>query len=81
MKRASATTAAVAATLGFGFALAGCGQKGPLYLPDEGNVVIRPVPQSDAPPPPTQDAPGTPTVPDESRKTTPAPNPPPDPGR
>ena len=46
--------------------LAGCGQKGPLYLPDEARgIVTRPAPSS-APNAPgeTQQAPSTPVTPD-----------------
>lgn len=50
MKRAGATVSLLAAAA----ALGGCGQKGPLYLPDRpGSVVTRPV----------QTAPATPAAP------------------
>jgi len=43
--------------------LAGCGQKGPLYLPDEARgIVTRPAPP--AAPGETQQAPSTPATPD-----------------
>ncbi|MEZ5531820.1 MAG: lipoprotein [Steroidobacteraceae bacterium] len=41
-----------------GVALAACGQKGPLYLPDSGNVIVRPPPAATpAPAPETAPAP------------------------
>jgi predicted small lipoprotein YifL len=42
-------------------ALAGCGQKGPLYLPDKGGTVVTTPPQS-APAQPPQSPPGQPEV-------------------
>jgi predicted small lipoprotein YifL len=51
-------------------ALLGCGQKGPLYLPDRtGAVITRPGPDSNTPPSQPQTAP-TP-VPSESAPETP----------
>jgi predicted small lipoprotein YifL len=48
-----------------GFALAGCGIKGPLYLPEKSSeVVVRPAPTSappaEQPPPPPSDDTGSP---------------------
>jgi predicted small lipoprotein YifL len=44
--------------------LAGCGQKGPLYLPDEARgIVTRPAPPTTAPGE-TQQSPSTPATPD-----------------
>lgn len=66
--RSALTAASLLAALG----AAGCGQKGPLYLPDEaGEVVTRPT-QTPAPNPaaPDSSAPPTPTPP-------PTPEPPP----
>jgi predicted small lipoprotein YifL len=49
------TLVAVAATAAFIACLGGCGQKGPLYLPDKGgDVVTRPAPQQ-APRQPSQE--------------------------
>jgi predicted small lipoprotein YifL len=58
--------------------LAGCGQTGPLYLPDRGEVVTRPAPtMAPATTPATPDAPVTaPAV-----ATPPPPSPPPPPKR
>jgi predicted small lipoprotein YifL len=49
--------------------LAACGQKGPLYLPDQGGeVVTRPGGQSQSPSPETAPQPATQTPPDTSAK-------------
>jgi len=65
--------------------LAGCGQTGPLYLPDRGEVMTRPAPATTPAPPPTPTpAPTTtPATPDGSvtapAVATPPPAPPPKP--
>ncbi|MGD9598017.1 MAG: lipoprotein [Steroidobacteraceae bacterium] len=64
MTRRASRILAVAAA---GAALAACGQKGPLYLPDSGNVVVRPTPA--ATPAPAPDA--MPAPEDKDRKKTP----------
>lgn len=51
--------------------LAGCGQKGPLYLPEKGGTVV--TAPTEAPPPPAPQPQSTPGPPPES----PASNPPP----
>ena len=49
--------------------LAGCGQKGPLYLPDQGGeVVTRPGGQNQSPSPETAPQPSTQTPPDTNTK-------------
>jgi len=58
-------------------ALAGCGQKGPLYLPDKGGTVVTTPPQSapaqpevtPAPTPESAPAPAPPTAPTPPKKT------------
>jgi predicted small lipoprotein YifL len=65
----------VVAALGLGV-LAGCGQKGPLYLPDEGGeVVTRPAGgQTQSPetaPQPSTQTPSTTTKPGDEKKSTP----------
>jgi predicted small lipoprotein YifL len=49
--------------------LAGCGQTGPLYLPDRGEVVTRPAPATTPAPTPT---PAPTTAPTMAPATTPA---------
>ncbi len=50
--------------------LAACGQKGPLYLPDEGGeVVTRPAGQTQSPAPETAPTPGTTEPKEETRKS------------
>jgi predicted small lipoprotein YifL len=61
--------ALIAMTSAAAAALAGCGQKGPLYLPDQGGeVVTRPGGQ-------TQGAPSNETAPQPSTQTPPEPKP------
>ncbi|HVW68834.1 MAG TPA: lipoprotein [Steroidobacteraceae bacterium] len=51
-----------------GVAVAGCGQKGPLYLPDKNaSVITRPAPAAAAPAPASGTAPGAPK-PEEDKK-------------
>lgn len=56
-------------------ALAGCGQKGPLYLPEQpGEIVTRPTQTPEAAPPPAPEAPNSPqTVDSPEQQTSPAP--------
>jgi len=57
--------AAVAAGV---LALTGCGQKGPLYLPDKpGDVVTRPAARPVQTPPPSAPQPATASPPDQSK--------------
>jgi len=59
LRRATACLAASVA-----LALAGCGQKGPLYLPEKGGAVVTSPSGSAAPaPPPAPSAPGQPQEP------------------
>jgi predicted small lipoprotein YifL len=70
--------AAVTAALLMG--LAGCGQKGPLYLPDKGGeVVTRPGGQTPTPPPPqsSETAPQPSTQPQTNTTESEKKNPPP----
>jgi len=61
--------AAVGGVLAATLALAGCGQKGPLYLPEKpGAVVTAPATAPPAPPPP-------PTAPGQPPQPSPAPGP------
>jgi predicted small lipoprotein YifL len=56
-------------------ALAGCGQKGPLYLPEQpGEIVTRPAQTPAETPPPSPEAPNSPqTVDSPEAQTSPAP--------
>ena len=56
-------------------ALAGCGQKGPLYLPEQPKeIVTRPTQTPDTAPPPAPEAPNSPqTVDSPEAQTSPAP--------
>lgn len=56
--------------------LGGCGQTGPLYLPDSGTVVTRPAPSAPAPNAPAPSAP-TPSEPTPTPLPPPSPPPPP----
>ena len=55
--------AAVGAVLAATLALAGCGQKGPLYLPDKGGAVVTTPATATPGPPPAPTAPGQPPEP------------------
>ena len=50
--------------------LAGCGQKGPLYLPDKGGALVTPAPSAPpgATPAPAQSAPAPQDTPDAPKK-------------
>jgi predicted small lipoprotein YifL len=80
MSRSSAMASATRMMLGLlgVLALAACGQKGPLYLPDQGGeVVTRPASQPStqsrspetAPQPATQAPPDTTTKPEDEKKS------------
>jgi predicted small lipoprotein YifL len=58
--RLSAGATAVAAGA---LVLAGCGQKGPLYLPEKGGAVVTASPATTPAPPPPPTAPGQPSEP------------------
>jgi predicted small lipoprotein YifL len=51
--------------------LAGCGQKGPLYLPEKGGTVV--TAPAEAPPPPAPQSQSTPGPPPESPASSPPP--------
>lgn len=65
--------AAAASTMMLLPALTGCGQKGPLYLPERTETVIRPAPASQTQPSPGAADPATPRSEDEKTRKPEAP--------
>jgi hypothetical protein len=74
---AAAQRVAAGLAMSVALALAGCGQKGPLYLPEKGGAVVTSPAATPPAPPPAPNAPGQPpqTPPAAEPQSTPEPAP------